>query len=162
RHQAEEAFLEDGILAVPQRQGEGENLIAIGEAGQAVLAPAVSAAAGVVVGEVVPGVAVAGIILTHGAPGAFGEIRPPVSPEELFGLAVFFESSLFSGHRRAGSAGGQRNWPDDDTSLLLLPAIVQSPQSAKAVDVRASSAERSRWATDEHGSAPSRLLRVRP
>ena len=47
--QAEEPFLQDGVLAVPQRQGEAEALLVVGDAGQAVLAPAVGAGAGLVV-----------------------------------------------------------------------------------------------------------------
>jgi hypothetical protein len=39
--QAEEPFLQDGVLAVPQRQGEAETLVVVRDAGQAVLAPAV-------------------------------------------------------------------------------------------------------------------------
>ena len=56
--QAEEPLLEDGVAAVPQRQGEAQAALAVGDAQQAVLAPAVGAAAGVLVGEVVPALAV--------------------------------------------------------------------------------------------------------
>src|SRR5262249_33693080 len=59
--EAEEAFLEDGVAFVPQGEGEDEELVAVAEAGEAVLAPAVGAGAGVVVGEVVPGVAVGAV-----------------------------------------------------------------------------------------------------
>ena len=47
--QAEQAFLEDRVLAVPEGQGEAEPLLVVGDAGQAVLAPAVGARAGLVV-----------------------------------------------------------------------------------------------------------------
>jgi hypothetical protein len=39
--QAEQALLEDGIAAVPEGEGEAEPLLAVGDAGQPVLAPAV-------------------------------------------------------------------------------------------------------------------------
>ena len=55
--QPEEPLLEDRILAVPQGQREAEALLVVGDAGEAVFAPAVGARAGLVVGEVVPGVA---------------------------------------------------------------------------------------------------------
>ena len=54
--QSEEPLLEDGILAVPQGQREAEVLFVIGNAGDAVLAPAVGARAGMIVGEEIPGV----------------------------------------------------------------------------------------------------------
>src|SRR5262249_12529876 len=55
--QAEEAFLENWVLAVPNRQGETEPLLVITDPGQAVLAPAIGARAGLIMAEVVPGVA---------------------------------------------------------------------------------------------------------
>ena len=51
-HEAEEALLEDGVALVPQREAEAEDLVAVADGGQAVLAPAVGAAARLVVGEV--------------------------------------------------------------------------------------------------------------
>ena len=48
--------------------------------GEAVLAPAVGARAGVVVGEVAPRVAAGAVVLAHGSPGALGEVRAPVPP----------------------------------------------------------------------------------
>jgi hypothetical protein len=39
--QAEQAFVEDRVYAVPQGQGEAEALLVVGDAGQAVLALAV-------------------------------------------------------------------------------------------------------------------------
>ena len=56
--QAEQPLLEDRIAAVPEREREAEALAVVGEAGEAVLAPAVGARARLVVAEVVPGVAV--------------------------------------------------------------------------------------------------------
>ena len=89
--QAEQAFLEDRVLAVPQGQREAEPLLVVGDAGQAVLAPAVGARAGLVVGEVVPGVAALAVVLADGAPLPLAEVRPPLLPGNLL-LAGFFES----------------------------------------------------------------------
>ena len=50
------------------------------DAEQAVLAPAVGAAARVVVREVVPAVAVGRVVLAHRAPLPLGEVRPPALP----------------------------------------------------------------------------------
>ena len=96
--QAEQAFLEDRVLAVPQGQREAEPLLVVGDAGQAVLAPAVGAGAGLVVGEVVPGVAALAVVLADGAPLAFAEVRAPLFPGGLLGLVP----------RRAGLA--LRSW----------------------------------------------------
>jgi hypothetical protein len=41
--QAEQTLLEDRVLAVPERQGKAELLLIVGDAGQAILAPAVGA-----------------------------------------------------------------------------------------------------------------------
>jgi hypothetical protein len=68
--QPEQAFLEDRVLAVPQSQGEAESLLVIGNAGQAVLAPTVSARAGLVVAEVIPGIAAFAIVFAD---------RPPIA-----------------------------------------------------------------------------------
>jgi hypothetical protein len=58
--QTKEALLENGIIAVPWGQGEAEQLLVIGKAGDAVLAPAAGARAGLIMGEVVPGIAALG------------------------------------------------------------------------------------------------------
>jgi hypothetical protein len=53
--QAEQPLLEDRVTLVPQRDRETEALMVVGDAGQAVLAPAIRARSRLVVGEVVPG-----------------------------------------------------------------------------------------------------------
>ena len=77
--QPEQAFLEDRVLAVPQRQREAEPLLVVGDAGQAVFAPAVGPGAGLVVGEVIPGVAALAVVLADGAPLPLAEVRAPTS-----------------------------------------------------------------------------------
>ena len=95
--QAEEALLEDRVLAVPQGQGEAKPLLVVGDAGQAVLPPAVGARAGLVVGEVVPGVAALAVVLAHRAPLALAEVGPPRLPG-YGSLPSLFEAKVFCRH----------------------------------------------------------------
>jgi hypothetical protein len=60
--QSEEPLFEDGILPVPEGQAEAEALHVVGNACDAVLAPAVGARAGVIVGEEIPGVTVLAVV----------------------------------------------------------------------------------------------------
>ena len=83
--QAEDPLLEDRVAAVPEREPEAEPLLDVREAGQAVLAPAVGARAGVVVGQVVPGGAARAVVLADGPPLALAQVRPPEVP--VAGLA---------------------------------------------------------------------------
>ena len=55
--QPEETFLQDRIVAVPQCNGKAEILMAVTDAGNSVLVPAICAGTGMIVGEVVPGFA---------------------------------------------------------------------------------------------------------
>ena len=59
---------------------EAQALLDVAEAGHAVLAPAVGAGAGVVVGEVGPRLAVGAVVLADGAPLALAEVRAPQVP----------------------------------------------------------------------------------
>ena len=85
------------VLAVPEGQAEAEALLVVGNAGDAVFAPAVGARAGVIVGEEVPGVAVLAVVLAHGAPLPFAEVRSPLLPGGLL-LARLVQSDLFCCH----------------------------------------------------------------
>jgi len=78
--QAKEAFLKDRVEAVPKRGRETETAFAVGEAEQAVLAPAIRAAAGVIVREIIPAVAIRGIIFADGAPLPLREVGTPAFP----------------------------------------------------------------------------------
>ena len=79
----EQALLQDRVAAVPERDREAQARFAVADAEQPVLPPTVGAAAGVVVGEVGPAVAVRGVVLAHGAPLPFGEVWPPPLPVPL-------------------------------------------------------------------------------
>jgi hypothetical protein len=61
---AEHALLEDRVLGVPERDGEAEVLVVVGDAREAVLAPAIGARTGVLVREMGPCIAVTRVVLT--------------------------------------------------------------------------------------------------
>ena len=56
--QTEKTLLENRIASVPESKREAKSLVVIGESGDAILAPSIGAAAGMVVREVLPGIAV--------------------------------------------------------------------------------------------------------
>ena len=101
--QAEQPLLEDGIPAVPERQREAEPGLAVADAEEAVLAPAIGPAPGVVVGEVFPDVAVPGVVLPNGSPLPLGEVRTPPLPV-LGPPGILRESSRFRSRHAASSA----------------------------------------------------------
>ncbi len=78
--QPEHPLLQDGVVAVPQRQPETEPLLDVGEPGHPVLPPPVGTRSGVIVGEVRPGIAVGAVVLTNRPPLTFAQIRPPPVP----------------------------------------------------------------------------------
>src|SRR5262249_52946376 len=92
--QPEQSFLEDRITPVPQRQRKAEQLAIIGDTGDPVLTPPVRTVLRVIVGEVVPGVAVRAVIFAHGPPLPLTQIRPPLLPRGS-SFAVLLEPSLF-------------------------------------------------------------------
>src|SRR5262249_58384931 len=79
----EQALLQDRILAVPQRNREADTLLDVAEAGDAVLAPAIDAAARMGMGKVGPGVSVSAVVLAHRAPLPLAEVQPPLAPPPL-------------------------------------------------------------------------------
>jgi hypothetical protein len=81
--QSEEALLEDRVLSVPHGQCQADLLLAIADAGNAVLVPPIGPRTGVIVREVLPGPAVLAVVLAHGAPGPFAQIGPPSLPVRL-------------------------------------------------------------------------------
>src|SRR5262249_6532688 len=94
--QGEQSFLQERIAAVPEREGEADALVAITNAGQAVLVPSIGPRARMVVREAVPRGAAPAVALADATPGAFAEIRPlplPVADAP----AVFVETELFGG-----------------------------------------------------------------
>src|SRR5262249_17373220 len=78
--QAEDALLQDRVAAVPERERETEPLLDVREPGEAVLAPAVRARAGVVVRQVLPGRPALAVVLADGTPLALAQVGAPVVP----------------------------------------------------------------------------------
>src|SRR6478736_2848990 len=95
--QPEQAFLQDGIFAVPECERETQPLAIVRNPGQTVFAPPISAGMRLLVAQIIPGVAVLAVVLAHRAPLAFTEVWPPLLPRRA-GLAGGFESLLFSIH----------------------------------------------------------------
>jgi hypothetical protein len=103
--QAEEAFFENGITAVPQREGDVEELVPIADAAHAVVAPAVDLRPRLIVGQRVPGCARGAVIFPRRAPGTCAEIGAPALP--MGGpLAGCVESAFFVGHRCSSACRG--------------------------------------------------------
>ena len=101
--EAEEAFLEDWVLVIPEGEGEAEAAFAVGDAEQAVFAPAVGAGAGVIVGEVTPDVAVGGVIFADGGPLALGKVGAPAFPVVL-AEGILLEAEVFESGCGHGTA----------------------------------------------------------
>ncbi|HEY4595109.1 MAG TPA: hypothetical protein VIJ02_01815 [Thermoanaerobaculia bacterium] len=106
--EAEQPLLEDGIAAVPQGQREADAALAVADPQQAVLSPAVGAAAGVIVRQVIPGVAVRRVVLAYRPPLALGEIGPPALPVLLAPGVLLQTRGLGIGGRRLDRVQGLR------------------------------------------------------
>jgi hypothetical protein len=101
--QAEQTLFEDRVLAVPQSNGKAQSLVVVADPGEAVFTPVIGARAGLVVGEIVPRIAVLAIVLSDRAPLAFAEVRPPLLPRHPL-FPRFVETQLLRrlvlGHHR--------------------------------------------------------------
>ena len=82
--EAEQALLQDRVAPVPQRQPQADMLLIIAKPANPVLAPAIGAAAGMVMRERGPSIPIRAVILAHGAPLPLGQIRPPAPPRAGF------------------------------------------------------------------------------
>ena len=78
--QPEQALLQNGIAAIPEREGKAKTLVIVGNAGDAVLGPAIGARAGMIMGEVIPSGPIRTVVLARISPRTFGEIRSPTLP----------------------------------------------------------------------------------
>src|ERR1039458_4342090 len=76
----EHALFENGIAAVPECQSEYEQLIAVADPRNAVLAPAIGLAARLIVRQEIPGVSIRAIVLAYGSPGPVADVRSPLAP----------------------------------------------------------------------------------
>ena len=78
--EAEQPLLEYRVLSIPEREAECEPTLAIADAEQPVLAPAIRSASRMLVREVLPSIAPIGVVLAHGAPLALGQVGTPPLP----------------------------------------------------------------------------------
>ncbi len=78
--QPEHPLLEDRVAAVPQRERQAQLLADVADPRHAVLAPAVGPGAGMVVGEVVPGLAPGAVVLADRPPRALRQVGTPLVP----------------------------------------------------------------------------------
>jgi hypothetical protein len=78
--ETKQALFQNGIALIPEGKCQAQSLFDIAEAANAVFAPAIRAAARVIVRQIFPGVAVSAVILTHGAPLSFAQVRAPEFP----------------------------------------------------------------------------------
>ena len=98
----EEALLQVGVLAIPEGERETKPALAVGDAQEPVLAPAVGTALGLLVGEILPAFLVGGVVLPHRPPLPFGKIRAPALPVLLAALVFGEPVGLGVGRRRHG------------------------------------------------------------
>src|SRR5204862_414161 len=92
RHESEIALLQNRIALVPERHRPAEDLVAVADAGDAVLAPAVRLRPRVIVRKIAPRIGVRAVVLAHRPPRAVGEVGG-------------------AGDRRGGRVGGARDGP---------------------------------------------------
>src|SRR5262249_5375928 len=95
--QAEKALLEDGILAVPQSERKAEPLLVVGDAGQAVLSPAIGSGTCLIMAEVVPGVAALAVVFADRSPLPLAEVGSPFLPGDG-AVTRFIKAFAFGGH----------------------------------------------------------------
>ncbi len=70
-------------MFIPQRQREAEVLSVVGETSDSILAPAIGAAARLLVAEVLPRGAIRAVILAHRSPLPLAEVGTPLPPGNL-------------------------------------------------------------------------------
>src|SRR5690348_384916 len=85
------------VLAVPQRHGEAQPALAIGNAEQPILAPSISSRVRMLVGEALPQSAIRRIVFTDRRPLPLAQIRTPAFPI-LHAPTVFVEPQSFPAH----------------------------------------------------------------
>src|SRR5262245_29797253 len=89
-----DTFFQHRIASVPQRHSKTDQLMAIADAGEAVLVPAIGTRSGMVMRERVPGGPVSAIVLTDRHPGPLAQIGAPTLPMALT-LRFLFQTLLF-------------------------------------------------------------------
>src|SRR5262249_38160978 len=95
--QPKEPLFDDGVFAVPQRNGETQELAIVAESRDAVFPTAVAATPSLVVREVAPRVARTAVILATRPPLPLAEVRAPRPPRDFL-LTRFLQSHLLGVH----------------------------------------------------------------
>ena len=90
----EQAFLQDGIPFVPQRQRKAQPLFVIADSGESVFAPLVCSRPGLVMGEIVPGISILAVVFADRAPLPFAKVWSPFFPRNAC-LPRFVQPLLF-------------------------------------------------------------------
>src|SRR5215472_5226890 len=103
--QAEKAFFQDWVLAIPQGQSKAEILLIVGNTGEPVFAPAICARACLVVTEILPGIAILAVVLANRAPLTLTYVWPPFSPRYTLQARLLETGSLSSFAHDAASLG---------------------------------------------------------
>ena len=105
--EAEQPLFQDRIPSVPQREAEAEAPLPVGDAEESVFTPPVGPAPRLIVGEVVPHIAILRVVLAHRAPLTLREVRPPPLPVALATSVLREALSFRSGHEVPPDAGRQ-------------------------------------------------------
>src|ERR1700747_1957411 len=75
--QSKHSLLEDRVPAVPESDGKAQTLLLVADAGDAVFSPMIGTRSGLIMAEVIPGVAVLAVVFPHRSPLALTQVRPP-------------------------------------------------------------------------------------
>src|SRR5438045_7850204 len=95
--QAEQSLFENRVVAIPECDGEADGLVAVADARDTVLSPAVGSRPGMIMREILPRGPVGAIVLAHGAPLTLAHVGSPLSPVALT-LSGFFQSVSLGVH----------------------------------------------------------------
>ena len=113
--QAEHPLLENRVGAIPQSKRKAQPLPLIADPREAVLTPPVSTRARLVVGEVVPRISTAAVVLAHRSPLALAQIRAPRLPRNRAGARLL--QSLVLGGLGARRVRSHGSWPASPPTL---------------------------------------------
>src|SRR5262249_47472963 len=94
--QAEQAFLQNGVPAIPQSNREAELLLVIRDPSQAVLTPPIRSGPRLVMAKVIPRIPVGAVIFANCTPLPFAEIWSPLLPRDA-GLTRLIQALLLIG-----------------------------------------------------------------
>src|ERR1700759_4395911 len=97
---SKQSLLEDRVAAVPQSERQAPIQVLVAEPTNPVLAPAIGAAARMIVREIFPGSAIFAVILANSAPLALAEVRPPTPP--VLAVPYLFEALALGSAKCAG------------------------------------------------------------